>query len=260
MRSRFRSIDPSLGVRGRGAAVALAATIVTVTLATVTCGGTSPTTPGGPGSGSSLTIRFVDDSLAAREGVIRRELEGAFELASRQIAIDGLEIVVDATLHVIPGWGVGGSAPAPGRRIEISLAPSLDEPTLVERLPSIAAHELHHAARHRTPVGYGTTLLEAMVSEGLADQYASELYGRPLPPWVTALSDPEIARWLERALPELDSPTYDHGAWFFGSGSIPRWAGYTIGLRLVSDYIAAHPGSTAVSLVGADADLFKPPG
>ncbi len=97
-----------------------------------------------------------------------------------------------------------------------------------------------------------------MVSEGLADHYALELFGQPLPPWVTALSEDEIDLWLERARPELDSAGYSHSVWFFGTGSVPRWAGYTIGFRLVGDYLAANPGATAASLVNLGADAFRP--
>lgn len=31
-----------------------------------------------------------------------------------------------------------------------------------------------------------------------------------------------------------------HSEWFFGSGDIPRWADYTIGVTWVRDFLAAH--------------------
>jgi uncharacterized protein YjaZ len=40
-----------------------------------------------------------------------------------------------------------------------------------------------------------------------------------------------------------------HGEWFGGTGSIPRWAGYTLGVELVTAYLATHPGVTAAALV-----------
>jgi uncharacterized protein YjaZ len=36
---------------------------------------------------------------------------------------------------------------------------------------------------------------------------------------------------------------------FGGTGSIPRWAGYTLGVELVTAYLATHPGVTAAALV-----------
>ena len=159
--------------------------------------------------------------------------------------------------RLVPGWGLGGFTQN-GTSVEIAIDASSSEATVEERLPPLAAHEFHHAARFRSP-GYGRTLLQAMVSEGLADHYAAELTGRPLPPWVLALSGDEIDEWIERARPEFDSTGYDHSAWFFGRGAaIPVWAGYAIGFRLVSDYQAAHSGATAASLVNLGADSFRP--
>ncbi len=223
------------------------------------CSGSSPTAPGGSANGDGVSISFNSSALVELEPVIRREIESTFDLARREIPIGGLKVVVDAGRHLVPGWGVGGFAPSPGRRIELSVDRSLAEELIIERLPSITAHELHHVGRHRGP-GYGGTLLEAMVSEGLADHYAQELFGRPTPPWAMAIPASQIDLWIEKARPELDSRNYDHGRWFFGrSALVPRWAGYTIGFELVQRYKDANPGATAASLVDAEADLFRPP-
>jgi uncharacterized protein YjaZ len=120
------------------------------------------------------------------------------------------------------------------------------------------AHEAHHAARFRGP-GYGRTLLEAIVSEGLADHFAVELLSVPVQPWSDALPFGETDSWLERARPVLDTAAYGHEAWFFASTSeIPRWTGYTLGYRLVERYKAAHPGATATTLVHHPAKRLRP--
>lgn len=86
-----------------------------------------------------------------------------------------------------------------------------------------------------------------------------ELMGTPVPPWCNALSEGEIGTYLELARAELDDPGYDHDAWFFGSGSrVPRWTGYTLGYRLVAEYLAAHSGTSAANLVGTPAEAFRP--
>jgi Predicted Zn-dependent protease (DUF2268) len=116
-------------------------------------------------------------------------------------------------------------------------------------VPATLAHELHHSSRIRMGPGYGSTLGEALVTEGLADHFAAEVFPRtPLAPWDHALSaDQEHALW-ERAQPDLwgSYSLGDHQRWFFGGSGIPRWAGYTLGYRIVEAYLG-----TARSAAGA---------
>jgi uncharacterized protein YjaZ len=120
------------------------------------------------------------------------------------------------------------------------------------------AHEAHHAARWRGP-GYGTTLLEALVTEGLADHFAIERLGVPVPPWSNAVAREETARYIEEARPHFDSSSYGHSRWFFGTDpALPRWVGYTLGFRLVEAYQQENPGASAAELVHIPADAFRP--
>jgi hypothetical protein len=235
--------------------------VLGVSLVVSGCKGSSPTEPGGPGGGvSGLTVLFDDpgNQLAGLAGAVLGHIQNAFAQAQERIPVSG----TTATVRVdppreVPGWGLGGYAHGPNQ-IELLVNPGISMANLAARLPSIVAHELHHAARIRGP-GYGSTLLESMVSEGLADHFARELLGAPLPPWVLALTPDEIDHWLDEARPELDSTTFDFGAWFFGAGGeIPQWTAYAIGYSLVSDYLAANPGATAASLVHVDADALRP--
>ncbi|MCC7133320.1 MAG: hypothetical protein IT352_11755, partial [Gemmatimonadales bacterium] len=102
------------------------------------------------------------------------------------------------------------------------------------------------------------TLLEAMVSEGLADRFSMELLEIGERPWSTALNGAALTQWLDQARAQFDSRNYNHADWFFGSGSIPLWAGYSIGYLLVKDYLTAHPGESAARLVAAPAATFRP--
>ncbi len=96
------------------------------------------------------------------------------------------------------------------------------------------------------------TLLEALVSEGLADHFAIELLEVPVPPWSDALPWTETAHYLELAQPEFDSVEYGHPRGFFGSSpDLPCWTGYTLGFRLVESYQAARVGvSSGLRRVG----------
>jgi hypothetical protein len=167
-------------------------------------------------------------------------------------------IVVDNAAGAIPEIGLGGYTPS-GSEVRLFVDPArADLADVIRReLLPLLAHELHHAMRWRA-VGYGTTLREAAVSEGLADHFALEVSGSPPPPWTHALDDAALARWVPRVA-EAGSGFYNHSLWFFGTtDTIPRWTGYAVGFELVRRYQAKAPGRSAASLVGEPAAQFVP--
>jgi hypothetical protein len=236
------------------------AVILPLLLALCACEGDRDRSPSGPRPDpAGNIIVFTDSALRAHESTIRDLIESAIARAGAELPIRNVTIQVhgDAS-RAIPGWGIGGRASG-GTTVDLSVDPGFPglAGVLAARLPPLTAHELHHIVRTRGP-GYGATLLEALVSEGLADQFALELYGGPPPPWVEALDGAELEQWLAEAEEEFDSTGYDHDAWFFGNATIPRWTGYTIGHRLVVDYQDAHPGESAADLVNSVAEAFRP--
>ena len=208
----------------------------------------------------SVSIVFAGtSSIAHLEPTIRTLIQETFDQASRTLDVERLQFVVTAeAARSIPGYGIGGYTLGP-TEIDIVIDPSYPgvESILPSRLPTVVAHEIHHTVRWRSPGPYGT-LLDAFVFEGLADQFAVQLLGADVPPWSEALSEDDIDRYLRQARPELDSTTFDFGAWFFGTRELPRWTGYTIGYVLVDEYLAGHPEHSAASLVHASSDTFRP--
>jgi uncharacterized protein YjaZ len=93
-------------------------------------------------------------------------------------------------------------------------------------------------------------LLDALVSEGLADHFSVEVTGEDAPPWAVALTHEQLAAMSARAREEYDNSRYDHRAWFFGSeeSAIPRWTGYSLGFQLMGDYLERHPTTRASAL------------
>ncbi len=119
-------------------------------------------------------------------------------------------------------------------------------------------HELHHVVRWKT-VGYGETLLEAMISEGLADHFANEIIGTKEPHlWNNALNKKQIKDFLKKATKEFNNKKYDYYSWFFGSKEkqIPKWTAYSLGYYLVGEYIKKHPEVTASILYKTKAEEF----
>lgn len=156
----------------------------------------------------------------------------------------------------IPEIGVGGfTNPATG---DVSVWIDSEPPgglkqALETWVPATLAHEVHHSSRIRTGPGYGITLAEALVTEGLADHFVAEAFpGTPAQPWDNALSaDQETELW-RKAQSMLDVPYgYKHQAWFFGGDDLPRWAGYTLGYRIADAYLGDD--RSASSAVGTAA-------
>lgn len=158
--------------------------------------------------------------------------------------------------RAIPERGDGGFTSPGDGTITISLDPSFHnfEGTLTESLPLTLAHELHHAARILDGPGYGSTLQEALVAEGLADSFSLQVWPEsPLPPWVRALDRRSTCQLWQKAKQEFDRSSYDHGKWFRGEEQIPGWTGYALGFRLVQMYLDDHPDITPAQLVDAPA-------
>ncbi len=207
------------------------------------------------------TIHYLN-SRGALNGY-KDEIDSAFrELARRAERVADpivLDIVVRSLRNrVIPEIGHVGFAPGIG---VLMLTIDPDNPNLADNLGEplgrMMAHELHHAMRWET-VGYGTTLGEVLISEGLAGRFAQELYGGEGELWERAVSRKELGAFAERAAVHANDTAYDHAAWFFGSGDLPRWVGYTLGWEIVGDHLQSHPGATASGLAGAPADKILP--
>lgn len=191
---------------------------------------------------------------------IRTRIEAGFTssiAAIRQlIPMRDVDVVVyrDAR-RVIPEIGICGISPASDRvLIAIDpLHPKVADSFEIEFM-SMLGHELHHCARWAGP-GYGDTLGEALVSEGLACGFESELRGGDVPFYARALSPLQLEQAGIDAVPVLKSESYDHSAWFFGTSAYPKHAGYSLGFHIVSRYIASH-GEPASKLTQASAKMF----
>lgn len=165
--------------------------------------------------------------------------------------------------RTIPEIGIGGNAPD-AHTVFIALNPHHPKfkQSISRELFSTLAHELHHAVRCRT-IGYGSTLWNALIFEGLSDHFDMEASGRKKPPpWSKALTKKQKKMWLKRAETILHRSHFspqDYRAWFLGSNknAIPRWTGYTLGYDIVAAYLKAHPNETASTLVSVPADAFR---
>jgi uncharacterized protein YjaZ len=157
-------------------------------------------------------------------------------------------VFVNAPLNVIPEMGIGGMSPGPFN-IYVSLDPAYKN-FLDEDMACTIVHEAHHCMRYRGP-GYGRTLGEAMISEGLACLFEEEYSGKPPIYTQVKIKQSEI----KEATKLLNSKSYNHSDWFFGSEKIQRWFGYTYGYQLSKAY-SQKTGKSAAELVHTSAKLI----
>lgn len=203
-----------------------------------------------------LHLLNAQKKLTAHSEWLQISLTNTYEQAKRLMPIHSLDVVVKAGKLVIPEKGHLGFCPE-ADVVYITVDPESaafcnNEAHSIERM---FAHELHHAVRWTGP-GYGSTLGEAIVSEGLAGHFSQELFGGEPEPWENLQSD-VIQPYSSHLLENWHRTDYDHNAWFFGTGDLPRWLGYTAGFRLISRYLVAFPHLKASLLVNINADELK---
>jgi hypothetical protein len=208
-------------------------------------------------------ILNASGSLSPWLGRLKDEADRAhdrlLQVLGPDVAMHPVDIVIDPTAYgTIPEQGIGGSC-FRRDRIDVVLDPA--NPNFATSLESgefrrTLYHEYHHALRWAR-VGYGMTLGEALVSEGLAEHFDCEVSGSAPQPWTQVGDSGEIAAIRARAMPDIEAP-YDHAAWFFNSESLtlPASAGYKLGFALVGAYLAKHPEKRPSRLAGISASAI----
>lgn len=179
-----------------------------------------------------------------------KEIENIFDKTvgkvTDKVPVSNVDIViVDNPFYAIPEIGIGGHT-ITANYIVISLDHEFSnfKKTLKLELVDTLAHELCHAARWQKIEYPYNNLLEALITEGLADHFANEITKREdLHLWDRALASGQINKLLKKAKEEYFNKNYTHDEWFFGSQEkgIPRWTGYTLGFNLVADYLKKNP-------------------
>ena len=200
-------------------------------------------------------LKFSEDQITQLVEKIKESMNRIqILLPSSQISIK----VTHNPIYIIPEIGIGGFNPG-SNEVILSITSEFEnfDFVLENYLTLLLAHEIHHAIRRRS-VGYGRTLLQAAVSEGLADQFAVEVARLDPPPWALALEVEELDFWIDQAKIIWNNNSYDHASWFFGTDDdIPRWAGYAIGYKLVQIYLKENTDMTAAALHDMPAEQFE---
>ncbi|MBT4856901.1 hypothetical protein HON52_01805 [Candidatus Uhrbacteria bacterium] len=169
---------------------------------------------------------------------IKSEIDNAFILFNEHLTIDNIDVIVENNPpSVIPEVGSGGYSSSENT-IYLYLDVNSDklEHALSEGIRKTILHEGHHCLRWQSP-GYGETLFEALVTEGLADHFQLEVTGGEAEPWATNLTTEELVTTEKMAKKEFHQD-YNHAAWFYGSDDlgIKKWTGYSLGFKIIKRY------------------------
>ena len=193
------------------------------------------------GCGVSWTLHWLEaiGNLAPWKDAIAAEVEAARRRVGALLPPPRLDILVQRMAGGgIPEIGLVGHAYRAGL---FALTVDPDNPRfpaalLDGTLQRQVAHEVHHCMR-MAAVGYGRTLGDALVSEGLAGRFTQWVFGNGPEPWEAAVDEATL-RVHAPGPALLDASDYGHEAWFFGvGGQRPRWLGYTMGYRLVGAWM-----------------------
>lgn len=158
---------------------------------------------------------------------------------------------------VIPEEGIGGLSWG-SDWVRIDVDPNYKKgvaKAIAENMPGMIAHELHHVCRGSS-VGYGDTLGEALVTEGLAQLFEEFLYPNRKVIYAHYLTPKEVSQAWKKAQPLLKSKQYNHGDWFFGKDELKRWTGYSLGYDIVQQYIKKHSTENPATLVNTPISSF----
>ncbi|MTE00107.1 hypothetical protein GIY56_07395 [Paracoccus sp. YIM 132242] len=180
---------------------------------------------------------------------VRQASRDAVARASNHADLPDFDLVVRAQQDRSADGAIQGQAPAPGV-IEIALTPDRFDPALFARA---LVRQMAHLVRWTGP-GYGRSLGEALVSEGLAGHFVLQVMGGQ-PDGVDTVRPAQGA--MRQAMNEWARRDYDHARWFGGKGDLRRGTGNSLGHRILAEHLAERPGDTAAALATAPAEPFR---
>ncbi len=162
---------------------------------------------------------------------------------------DEVELAAQTGTRVIPETGETATAIS-SSRIRWVVDPSLHGGLVSiakARLRCALFHELHHLARGWVRDGSvpRPTLMDAVVSEGLATAFERDVTGRQ-PPWGEYSAD--VTTWIGELLRVPHNASYR--SWMFRHPDGRRWIGYRAGVY-IADQAQKKAGLSAVELVNA---------
>jgi len=175
-----------------------------------------------------------------------KALAGASELFVYQKPV---ETVIFSSIpgYVIPEVGAGACAIMQGD-IVVNIDFSRRDITKViqKELPSMLYHEFSHVVRASVHKNLYTTLIESLITEGIASYIEKKVFRKKVP-YIEPIKN-ERKYWLQ-VQKNMYRNTYDHGEWFYGTKKFPRWIGYRFGYLIVNSFMEQQKNLSFAQLV-----------
>lgn len=117
-------------------------------------------------------------------------------------------------------------------------------------LQALFAHEYCHSC-HRHTLREPPTLVDSLVTEGLAEYAVESLYGgEALNEWTTRYSLDEVQDYWQQLKQKLDVVgLHQHRVYLLGGGAYPAWIGYCTGYRIVQTFLEKNGAHTVQQLL-----------
>lgn len=165
--------------------------------------------------------------------LIKKSVKRNAEIACNFLSIGALNV----TIYPNKDWCIketgDGGYTASSDWIQLFVDPTKLISKIIEAsFPATLYHETNHA-RRMLKVGFGKTLLETIISEGLAIVFAEEMFESFVAPWGKYTND-EIKKLYKIFLTHKDDEKFDYEEWFLGFGK-PHWLGYKVGAYIVRE-------------------------
>lgn len=190
----------------------------------------------------NLLLTGANGNLPDKKEMIGKAIKVAEEYVFPKLKIDwDIDVLVTNRLHdiIIPEDGVGGLT-ITADFIEFAINQEKATENLISEM---LVHELCHAARWGKNNELISSLLDGIISEGIATYFEAEFLKNRNERTVfiqTILerSNEENEKNLDQIRDSLNSNKYDYYEIFFtGNNMLPRWSGYSLGFYLVKKYL-----------------------
>lgn len=210
-----------------------------------------------------IHILKASGRLSKFEAPIKQTLTDTLKDLREILPLPDFDVVVeDNPFFAQPGIGVGGFTGS-SHLINIYTDPGLKDyqekiDFYMFHLRSTFSHESHHAVRWLNP-GYGETLFESIVSEGLATHFQIEFMGPKVEEFFSKLHQDQIGRLLNLAQKQFDDSNFNYNDWQGGNEKkkIPKSAIYSLGYHVIGKYLKEHPDQKASTLYNVKAEVFR---
>lgn len=199
-----------------------------------------------------LTVRLFDENIENLEDISSADYPLEKILSQTQVAAKSLYEMLPSkncvNVYLFPAAdsfartkmnGVNGYTPESGTIFLFLDYNTAWDGNFFKGIEGGLAHEYNHSVRFfYFSIDDFQTLRDAIVNEGLAENFQMNTFDLSPSPWVEVLDRKGSKEIFNKVQDNLDSSDYGlYKDLFFGSDDYPLWAGYAVGYHLVNDFL-----------------------